>query len=294
MKNFYCPDIYNGIETYETYIRLYGMAPYAFIDNFSIKAIFGSFPSMIWNGGTIITGVQDLGYVKNLIQRYSNLNIPLHLTLTNPSLTKEDCYDRWCNAVLKECYNGINKVIISSPYLEEYIRKNYPDYKIIKSIITTEEDRDYVKDLNEYDMVVLPRRLVKNFDYLNSIPEDKRNRFELLCNDPCPISCPFLYNHYKEYAKVTLYETDIKTAEKEQRIQCKTLQNNPFPARVAQKDQILPKELNSYEDLGFTEFKISGRGKKLIPPFATVPFLIKEEYQFEILKHLMASLYYNI
>ena len=124
-------------------------------------------------------------------------------------------------------------------------------------------------------MVVLPRRLVKNFDYLNSIPEDKRNRFELLCNDPCPINCPFLYNHYKEY---TLYETDIKTAEKEQRIQCKTLQNNPFPARVAQKDQILPKELNSYEGLGFTEFKISGRGKKLIPPFATVPILIKEEY----------------
>ena len=282
MKNFYCPDFYNGIEIYDIFYYLMGESPFIFNDNIKIKAIFGSFPSMIWNGGSLITGKQSIYEVKDMLKFYQNFDIPLHLTLTNPLLEKKDCYDRWCNTILDLCYNEKNKIIISSPYLEEYIRDKYPKYKFIKSIITTENDRDYLKDLDLYDMVVLPRRVIKNFDFLNNIPQDKRNRFEILCNDPCPISCPYLYDHYKEYAKLTLYQdVDID------KTKCRTIKHFP----PSKKDQILPSELKKYEQIGFTEFKISGRSSKINVAFSVTPFLIKPEYQIDVLGYIMARLY---
>lgn len=105
MKNFYCPDIYNGIDIYESYMYLKAIAPEIFIDNFNIKAVFGAFPFMSWNGGTVLGGEIDLNIATNIIKRYEKINIPIHLTLSNPLLKKEDCYDRWCNKILELCYN---------------------------------------------------------------------------------------------------------------------------------------------------------------------------------------------
>ena len=66
----------------------------------------------------------------------------------------------------------------------------------------------YEKELENYYQIVLPRRKVKDFDFLNSISKENRDKFELLCNDPCPVTCPRLYTHYKDFAKATLYEIE--------------------------------------------------------------------------------------
>lgn len=81
-------------------------------------------------------------------------------------------------------------------------------------------------------MIVLPRRVLKDFDFLNSIPIEKRNKFKILCNDPCPINCPFLYEHYKNYGKVSLFEESGNAS----LLECKTLKNTIFPHLKHQED----------------------------------------------------------
>ena len=39
-----------------------------------------------------------------------------------------------------------------------------------------------------------------NWEYLETIPEDKRGKIEFLCTDPCPDNCPRIYTHYKNFA----------------------------------------------------------------------------------------------
>lgn len=278
MINYYCPDFAYGKVVYENLIQMKAIAPYAFYD-YNIKYIYGAFGSMIWNGGTCLKDIPNIDFVKSIIEFYEQIQVPLQLTLTNPLLEKEDCYDRYCNKVLEIANNGLNEVLVTSPYLEEHIRNKFPNIKINKSIISTEKDEDYLSLLNKYNKIVLPRRKVKDFDFLNTIPFNQKEKFELLCNDPCPLNCPRLYDHYNEYALGTLYEkstTDLS-------LSCLTLKNSIFARHAYKKDQISYEEIKeNYEPLGFSEFKIAGRSNPFIVIFNVVPYFVKPEYQLDV------------
>lgn len=283
--NFNCPGFYTGFNIYKTILILQQTAPETFNSNIKIESIFDSFPNMTWNGGSINLGYQPLvKEIEEIINFYFENNIEIALTLTNPSLTKEDLYDRYCNKIVTLCENENNSILVSSPILEKYIRDKYPKYKIKRSIIASNKDVDYLPLLNEYDKIVLPRRQVKNFNFLNSIPIEVRDRFELLCNDPCPSNCPYIYKHYKGFAKTTLYEkintTDI--------VDCKTLDmNDPIRRLRYKNEQITFDEIiKKYLPLSYNSFKLSGRTTPLDIIFSIVPFFFKQEYQLELANYL--------
>ena len=127
----------------------------------------------------------------------------MRFTLTNPNLEETDVYDRQCNEMLKLFDNGMNEIIVNSPILEKYLRDKFPNYKLTKSITAAKEDYDFVKALDTYESVVIPRRKNRDWDFLNSIPEDKRSRIEILVDETCPIDCPRLYTHYNIFSKMS-------------------------------------------------------------------------------------------
>ena len=285
MINFYCPGFVEGEDVYANLIQLKKDFPYLFYPDVNIKKIFGSFPYMIWNGGGYNFGDFILPIdAERIVKKYTDLNIPLQLTCTNPSLAPTDVYDKYCNSILSIFDNGINEILVSSPYLEDYIRSKYPNYKIDKSIIASEYDYDYNEALQEYNTVVLARRHGKNFDYLNTISIENRNRVEILCNDPCPENCPKLYSHYKEFAKVTLYEISPES----ETIECKMpFRKKPDWERDT-KDMISIEEIyEKYLPLNFTEFKLSGRSSYYSVLISIIPYFIKKEYQFDVLAYLL-------
>jgi collagenase-like PrtC family protease len=49
-------------------------------------------------------------------------------------LKDTDVHDRYANYIMRNMDNGINQVIVANPTLEEYIRNNYPNYSIIRSV----------------------------------------------------------------------------------------------------------------------------------------------------------------
>lgn len=283
--NLNCPGFYTGFNIYKTLLELQQTVPKCFNSNVIIESIFDTFPNMIWNGGTINQGYQpSLEKIKEIINFYYENNIEIALTLTNPLLTKEDLYDRYCNKIVSLCENENNSILVSSSVLEEYIRNKYPKFKIKRSIIASNKNIDYLPLLNKYDKIVLPRRQVKDFKFLESIPIEVRNRFELLCNDPCPITCPYLYKHYNGFAKITLYE-DVTSKDI---LKCKTLNSNdPLKNFYYKDDQITYNEIyEKYLPLSYNSFKLSGRNDIFTIIFSIVPFFFKQEYQLELAHYL--------
>lgn len=283
--NLNCPGFYTGFNIYKTLLELQQTAPKCFNSNIVIESIFDTFPNMVWNGGTINQGYQpSLDKIKEIIDFYYKNNIEIALTLTNPLLTKEDLYDRYCNKIVSLCENENNSILVSSSILEEYIRNKYPKFKIKRSIIASNKNIDYLSLLNKYDKIVLPRRQIKDFKFLESIPIEVRNRFELLCNDPCPITCPYLYKHYNGFAKITLYE-EITS---EDILKCKTLKSDdPLRNFYYKDDQITYNEIcKKYLPLSYNSFKLSGRNDIFTIIFSIVPFFFKQEYQLELAHYL--------
>ncbi len=89
----------------------------------------------------LLDGLERMEY-----RGYDSAGIAVRYTFTNPSITKEDLADPYCNFCMEAGNNGKNEVLVVSPLLEEYIRKNYSSYTINSS--TCKEIRS-VAALNE-------------------------------------------------------------------------------------------------------------------------------------------------
>ena len=287
MLNFYCPDFFNGKDVYAALINWKRTYPEVFNPDVNIKYIFGCLPNMLWNGGGVDhnTGCVDLATMQEIKEFYNLLNIHLQFTCTNPLVEEKHLSDTYCNTILKEFENQGHEILVSSPILEQYIRNTYPGYTISRSIVNTRTDLEWEAILDtQYHNIVLPRRHTKDFDYLNQIQQQYRNRIEILCNDPCPIDCPCLYSHYERYANHTLFNKQFTIDE----LKCNNIKLDNLPFRFDMNGLVTYKDiLQSYYPLGYTEFKLSGRGHKTTIATSVVPYLIKPEYHFLAYKFLL-------
>ena len=75
-----------------------------------------------------------------ILNEFNKRGIPCRYTFSNPMIKEEHLKDEFCNWCLKVADNGLNEVIVMSPILEDYIRKNYPKYKIVSSTCKQIED----------------------------------------------------------------------------------------------------------------------------------------------------------
>ena len=294
MINYHCPDFCRGFDVYQILLHFKKYYPQCFNENVNIASIFGSFPSMTWNGGTTdcLDSKLNLNAMEHMVNTYRDQNIPIKLTLTNPLLEKEDCYDRYCNAVLRICENDINEILVSSPILENYLRDKYPSYKINRSIIATAKNEtldDYLALLQQYNKVVLPKRLSKDREFLLSIPKEYRARFEILCSDHCKYECPRLYTHYKDYAKAQLFLEDNP-----EKFPCSSKFDSPFIEYESRNTQIFYPEIkNWYEPNNFTELKLSGRMNIVKIITVAIEYLIKPEYHYDMYTILLEAVFCN-
>jgi hypothetical protein len=286
MINYYCPDFYTGYKFYDMILNIQKDHPELFYEDVHIKTIFGSFPGAIWNGGSIfntrpVSNKQEMDFYFGL---YEKLNIPLQITFTNPFITENQCLDTYCNAILKTFHNGKHSILVSNPILENYIKINYPKYKIDRSVVNTAKDENWMNLLDtQYNRIVLPRRHNNNFQLLENIHSEYRNRIEIICNEDCPANCPRINTHYNAFAKVTLFENP-----EEECVQCTNLEkaNNLFGIKA--QDIISYQDIkNIYEKLGYTEFKLTGRSDLIHIIISIVEYMVKPEYQLKLIDFLL-------
>lgn len=241
--------------------------PEYFREGIKIASVFGSFDGAVWNGGRCIPGKYYPELNKKILHEYNSRGIPLRFTFTNPNITEQHLSDKVCNEIMKMADNGMNQVIVMSPLLEQYIRENYPSYKITSS--TCKEIRD-MNDLNaeldkDYNLVVLDYNWNNKFDDLALIND--KSRCEILINACCQPNCQRRGEHYRYEGE---YQIKVCAAAQSplgipsenvmiKEFPCQYRSNNIFTIRNY-ITYVSPEDIESkYLPMGFNQFKLEGR-----------------------------------
>lgn len=272
---FHLPDFVKFSRFNLVFITMLKTSPQLFREGVEIASVYGAFPPAIWNGGRVMSDICDKNYVRGVVKAYHDLGIPLRFTFTNPMLEKKHLSDDFCNFIMHIADNGLNECIVCSPLLEDYIRKNYQNYKLTSSTCKriTSPDALYDEFGRDYHTVVLDYDLNHEMDVLEKI-EDKK-KCEILVNPCCNPGCPNRSMHYQSIGLEQIYIA-------EQRKKQPKMQYDPQPYMQAHpefspvfsckcerrtifditglKNHITPDEIwNTYVPMGFEQFKIEGR-----------------------------------
>ncbi len=288
--NFYIPDFYYFKDINLHLINLIKNHPEYFYDDISIGAVYGSFPNMIWNGGRVIIGEQEsLPNIKNIIDDFNNINVPIRFTCTNSLINEKHCNDFYCNTILEyAARNPINEVIVNSSILEKHLRKEYPNLHFILS--TTRCIRDpivYNQLSSKYDLMVIDFRDNKNQEFLSQL--NCKNKCEILINAECTPYCLQREHHYRTMDIATLNYDERKNFD------CQRIDkiNNFYDLiKLNDKSFLTNEELyNDYLKAGFFNFKIEGRVR---PPLYAIEsyiyYLVKPEFKDYIRYSLLSKI----
>lgn len=275
---FNLPDFVKGRSTYSSLVEWSSKHSDFFRPNTEISCVFGNFAGCIWNGGgtNFVGPLATRKDVLDIVHFYNdNLHIPLRLTFTNPLIDERHLNDTYANMIAECCHNGYNEILTSSPLLESYLRKTYPNYKYCHSIIAT---RDEPIDLSDkYYLSVMKRRMNNNWEYLDTITPELRPKVEFLCTDPCPDNCPRLYSHYRDFARATLEFNPNPSCG------CTMLDvKGEFPTKYMKTlETYISRETIDQEYLprGFNQFKLSGRGSAMGGIIGALNYMINPEYR---------------
>jgi len=254
-------------------IKLMKKYPDCFNDGYKVGSVYGSFPGAIWNGGRTVLGFTPKNEIEEVLRNYNSKDIPVRFTWTNSMLEEKHIHDTYCNLIMRLGDNGMNQVLVNRPVLEEYLRANYPDYKYISSttkrITNTEElQAELAKD---YFMVVLDYDLNHNEEVLKAL-EPQADRVEILVDEICFPNCPKRADHYKDES---LKQLEYEVSEP---FPCPNKQTTrSFSDSMKRPAFISDKEIQSYIDRGFVNFKIVGRGLPAqMVEDAYIYYLVKE------------------
>lgn len=281
--NFILPGFLN-ISRNEILINIYENYCHITMDNSCIHSFYGNFPSCVWNGGRLCLGER---YTKKQIKKikvfHNKKEIRIALTMTNLCLDESHLSNRYANAILKIFHDGYNEVLVSIPILENYIRKNFSKFKINKSITSRENP---LKRLGEYNLSLIPSQHSNNVDYINRIPQQYKNKIEVLCNDPCITNCKYKYIHYEELCQLQLGKYHLKTTDVYGN--CRQMSGRFYDVLLNQRSEKLflgPKQLQRYvNEYNIKYFKINGREKYSVAGYENIAeFCIKEVYKYDVL-----------
>lgn len=230
--------------------------PDKFRDGYKIGSVYGTIPGAIWNGGRSVFGISPKSDIEKVVKSYNDRGIPARFTWTNSLLEEKHVHDTYCNLIMQVADNGMNQVLVNRDCLEEYLRREYPGYKVISSTTKRMTDLEGIKKELEKDyyLVVLDYDLNHDEKTLTSL-EPYAHKIEILVNEICYPGCPKRAEHYRDESKAQL-EYDIVS-----KFDCP----NKATPRVFEECMKRPaflsnEQITDYVKRGYVNFKIVGRG----------------------------------
>lgn len=284
MKCYYhLPGLFEFYELYKVFLPLFYNYREYFYDWCEIGSIYGAPDDCIWGGGRVGFGDEKPSDVAGLMKKY---NISSRLTFSNSLLNEEHLTDKKCNALCKLFENNgkeQNGIIVYSDLLLDYLKDNYQGFYFVSSTTKVLTDfNDFERELNRKDFtyVVPDFRLNKEFEKLNVLPQELKDKVEFLCNECCWFDCYDRKNCYENVSRKSLGD------ECEDHICVSPTADIGYRFSDAMKNPGfigIDDILNTYMPNGFTNFKIEGRGlgSALILEFLLY-YMTKPEYQLKV------------
>ena len=277
---FHLPDFAGRFKLNLVFAEMLKTHPEFFREGVEIASFYGVFPPSLWNGGRAQPGVCDKNFIRQVLKAFNDRGIPLRFTFTNPALVKQHLSDPFCNMIMNLANNGLNEAIVMSPLLEDYIRKNYPKFKLTSSTCKRITDPEKLKEELEkdYSIVVVDYDLNNNFEVLEKLP--RKADCELLVNACCNPGCKLRSAHYRTIGAEQLAYGDFRRKNPGKPFDIETLMEKyPEYAKELNMDTLMcnctgrtifqvsklsthitPEDIwEKYVPMGFEQFKIEGR-----------------------------------
>lgn len=299
--NFHIPGFTHQFNMNMMLLGLMERFPEAFYENVRVDSMYGEFPPSMWNGGRTIGEIFPVDAMKTVIREVNGRGVSLRFTFTNPLIDESMLDDPHCNNCLKLANDpdGLNAVIVVSDVLEQYIRKNYPNYRIVSS--TCKQIRDFDKLCEElekdYTLVVLDYNWNNNWEMLEKLPH--KEKVEILVNAVCEPNCPRRGEHYDYLGRVQIdYVEHLKKNgprvpyKLKEQFTCPHMDKCLYDT-ADYRTHITPQDIyEKYVPMGFSNFKIEGRSALPINVVETyVYYMVKPEYRDKIRLYFLLSMY---
>ena len=280
---YHLPGLFEFYELYRMFLPLFREHREYFYDWCGIGSIYGAPEDCMWGGGRVEAGEVSPQKVLSLTEEYG---ISARLTFSNSLLREEHLSDKRCNALcgMFEKTDGTqNGVIVHSELLLNYLKKNYPGlYQVSSTTKVLTEFKECQNEIQreEFHYVVPDFRLNKAFEKWNTLSEIQKDKVEFLCNECCSFGCKDRKRCYEDVSRKNLGE-----AGEEHRCLAPEAQGGyRFSKAMENPGFISIKDIqNTYLPMGFTNFKIEGRGlgSALVLEFLLY-YLTKPEYQIHV------------
>lgn len=237
-------------------LNLMDKYPEKFRKGYKIASVYGTFPGAIWNGGRAVFGMTGKEDIEKIIRAYNSRKVAVRFTWTNSLLEEKHLSDTYCNLIMRLASNGMNQVLVNKGVLEDYIRKEYPKFKIISSTTKRILDKDSL--LNElsknYYLIVLDYDL-NHDEKILSMLEPYADKIEIMVNEICVPGCKKRLEHYRNQSQAQLeFDTTLP-------FRCPhDTKNRGFSECKKRPAFISNEEIEDYIERGFVNFKIVGRG----------------------------------
>lgn len=286
IAHFHLPGLFEFYELYKLFLKLFHDHREYFYDWCDIGSIYGNPSDCLWAGGRVELGETNPQDVINLMREYG---ISARLTLSNSLLEEVHLKDKRCNDLCKlfAQHDGMrNGIILHSDLLLQYLKEEYNEFYFVSSttkVLTVFDE--FVKELerDEFSYVVPDFRLNKSFDDLSKLTAAQKEKVEFLCNEACWFDCKDRKHCYEVVSLKNLGE-DLDH-------HCKAPGSGEgyrFSRALANPGFIgVDDILNTYMPMGFTNFKIEGRGlgSALVLEFLLY-YMTKPEYQIHVREYL--------
>ena len=280
---YHLPGLFEFYELYRIFLPLFRRHREYFYEWCDIGSIYGAPAGCLWGGGRVGTGECDADRALALAREYG---VSARLTFSNSLLQKEHLSDRRCNALcarFAESRDPQNGVIVHSDLLAEYLKRTYPNLYLVSS--TTKVLTDFAQLQRElaraeFRYVVPDFRLNKALDRLAALPAPMKDKVEFLANECCWIGCRDRRACYEAVSRKNLGEAapEHRCAAPDAAEGYRFSKAMANPAFIGIADI-----LNTYLPMGFSHFKIEGRGlgSALILEFLLY-YMTKPEYQLRV------------
>lgn len=283
MINFYIPDFIKFYNLNISLTKLIQEHPQYFYKDIQIKGVYGCLSKCSWNGGRTINYYNSIStQLSTIIKIFNSLGVSIRYTFTNSEIKKQHLQDIQGNIMVRLANNGMNDIIINSELLEDYLRKNYPNFKYISSVTKCLETKEEIQNefLKNYDFIVIDQNKNRDIELLQSLDV---NRIELLINSYCFPNCPYKKQHYQDVSLASLQQNPVQQKYNNclRATQFKDILNNPTTIKREELYDYYYNQLHIYN------FKLEGRsndGKDLIENY--LYYFVKPEY-YNLIKNIL-------
>lgn len=280
MIRYHLPGLFEFHDLYSKFLPIFFENRKYFYDWCSIGSIYGSPRDCLWGGGRIEDGEDKPLEILEFLNKY---NISGRLTFSNSLIEEEHLSDRKCNKLCQLFNRQKNGIILYSDLLINYLKSKYDNFYYVSTTTKVLTDfNDFVDELNreEFSYVVPDFRLNKEFDKLRGLTDAQKEKVEFLCNECCDFNCAERKECYEAVSakNIGIIRPEHICASKEGSLGyrfSKAMENEGF---ISTEDI-----LNIYEPMGFTNFKIEGRGLGSAVVFEMLLYyMVKPSYHIHV------------